>query len=68
MPYLTMTESAGSIGTTITGIVSDIWDLVSSFITFANSNTIIWVPVGFTIARATVSLFRKAISFGGRRR
>lgn len=60
--------TATGIGTTITTIVSDIWTLVGSFITFANTNTIVWVPIGFTIARATVSLFRKAVSFGGGRR
>lgn len=63
-----MNESATGISTTITAIVGDIWDLVGSFITFANTNTVVWIPIGFTIARATVSLFRKAISFGGRRR
>ena len=63
-----MTEGTG-ISTTLTTIVSDIWTLVGSFITFANANTIVWVPLGFAIARATVSLFRKAVSFsGGRRR
>lgn len=62
-----MTEGTG-ISTTLTTIVSDIWTLVGSFITFANTNTIVWVPIGFTIARATVSLFRKAVSFGGGRR
>lgn len=56
------------ISTVLSAVVSDIWDLVGSFITFANTNTIVWVPVGFAVARATVSLFRKAISFGGRRR
>lgn len=60
--------TATGISTTITTIVSDIWTLVGSFITFANSNSIVWVPIGFTIARATVSLFRKAVSFGGGRR
>lgn len=60
--------AATGIGTTITTIVSDIWTLVGSFITFANTNPIVWVPIGFTIARATVSLFRKAVSFGGGRR
>lgn len=63
-----MNENATGISTTITAIVGDIWDLVGSFITFANTNTVVWIPIGFTIARATVSLFRKAISFGGRRR
>lgn len=62
-----MTEGTG-ISTTLTTIVSDIWTLVGSFITFANTNTIVWVPLGFAIARATVSLFRKAVSFGGGRR
>ena len=56
------------ISTVLSAVVSDIWDLVGSFITFANTNTIVWVPVGFAVARATVLLFRKAISFGGRRR
>lgn len=54
--------------TGITAIVSDIWNMVGSFIAFANTNVVIWIPVGFAIARATVSLFRKAVSFGGRRR
>lgn len=63
-------EGAPSTGISdlITGIVGDIWELVGSFITFANTNTVVWIPIGFTIARATVSLFRKAISFGGGRR
>lgn len=56
------------IASTITAIVGDIWELVGSFITFANTNTVVWIPIGFTIARATVSLFRKAVSFGGGRR
>lgn len=63
-----MNETTTGISTTITAIVGDIWDLVGSFITFANTNTVVWIPIGFTIARATVSLFRKAISFGGGRR
>lgn len=54
--------------TGITAVVADIWTMVGTFISFANSNVVIWVPVGFGIARATVSLFRKAVSFGGRRR
>lgn len=62
------TTTATGIASTITAIVGDIWDLVGSFIEFANTNTVVWIPIGFTIARATVSLFRKAISFGGRRR
>lgn len=64
-----MNEGASTgISTTITTIVGDIWSLVGDFITFANTNTVVWIPIGFTIARATVSLFRKAISFGGGRR
>ena len=62
------TTTATGIASTITAIVGDIWDLVGSFIEFANTNTVVWIPIGFTIARATVSLFRKSISFGGRRR
>ena len=60
--------SSANLPAGITGIVADIWTLVGSFITFANSNVVVWVPVGFAIARATVSLFRKAVSFGGGRR
>lgn len=56
------------MGETLTGVITDVWGCVTSFITFANTNTIVWVPVGFSIARATVSLFRKAVSFGGGRR
>lgn len=63
-----MEGASTGIGTILTAVVADIWTLVGSFITFANTNTIVWVPVGFAVARATVSLFRKAISFGGRRR
>lgn len=54
--------------TGVWAVMSDVWNAVSGFITFANTNTIVWVPVGFSIGRATVSLFRKAVSFGGRRR
>lgn len=56
------------MSTTIQTVLADIWGCVTSFITFADTNTIVWVPVGFSIARATVSLFRKAVSFGGGRR
>ena len=31
------------ISTVLSAVVSDIWDLVGSFITFANTNTIVWV-------------------------
>lgn len=60
--------TATGISSGITAVVSDIWTLVGTFITFANTNTVVWIPVGFAIARATVSLFRKAVSFGGGRR
>ena len=63
-----MENTTNGISTLLTTVVSDIWNLVGSFITFANTNTVVWIPIGFAIARATVSLFRKAISFGGRRR
>lgn len=56
------------ISTGITAVVADIWTLVGTFIAFANQNTVVWIPVGFAVARATVSLFRKAVSFGGGRR
>lgn len=62
------TGTATGISSGITAVVGDIWDLVGTFITFANANTVVWIPVGFAIARATVSLFRKAVSFGGGRR
>lgn len=61
-------DSPTGISTVITQVVADIWTLVGGFITFANQNTIVWIPLGFAIARATVSLFRKAVSFGGGRR
>lgn len=63
-----MENTTNGISTLISQVVADIWELVGSFITFANSNTVIWIPIGFSIARATVSLFRKAVSFGGGRR
>ena len=56
------------MGEVLTGVLSDVWGCVTSFITFANANTVVWVPVGFSIGRATVSLFRKAVAFGGGRR
>lgn len=56
------------MGEVLSGVLTDVWGCVTSFITFANTNTVVWVPVGFSIARATVSLFRKAVSFGGGRR
>lgn len=61
-------DNPTGIGTVIIAVVDDIWTLVIGFISFANQNPIIWVPLGFAIARATVSLFRKAVSFGGGRR
>lgn len=61
-------DNPTGISSVITAVVADIWTLVSGFITFANQNTIVWIPLGFAIARATVSLFRKAVSFGGGRR
>ena len=60
--------TATGISSGITAVVADIWTLVGTFITFANTNTVVWIPVGFAIARATVSLFRKAVYFGGGRR
>lgn len=56
------------MGTQLVSIVSDVWNCVTGFITFANENPVVWMPVGFSIGRATVSLFRKAVSFGGGRR
>lgn len=61
-------DNPTGISSVITAVVADIWTLVSGFITFANQNSIVWIPLGFAIARATVSLFRKAVSFGGGRR
>ena len=43
------------ISTGITTVVADIWTLVGTFISFANQNTVVWIPVGFAVARATVS-------------
>lgn len=63
-----MENTTNGISTLITQIVADVWELVGSFITFANTNSVVWIPIGFSIARATVSLFRKAVSFGGGRR
>lgn len=62
------TTTVSGLPTALSTIVSDIWNLCGTFIGFANQNTVVWVPVGFAIARATVSLFRKAVSFGSRRR
>lgn len=56
------------MGTQLVSIVTDVWNCVTEFITFANTNPVVWMPVGFSIGRATVSLFRKAVSFGGGRR
>lgn len=56
------------MGTQLVSIVTDVWNCVTGFITFANENPVVWMPVGFSIGRATVSLFRKAVSFGGGRR
>lgn len=56
------------MGTQLVAIVTDVWNCVTEFITFANTNPVVWMPVGFSIGRATVSLFRKAVSFGGGRR
>ena len=57
------------MGEVLTGVLTDVWGCVTSFITFANANTVVF---GFQsaslIGRATVSLFRKAVSFGGGRR
>lgn len=41
--------------------VAFVWFRVSSFIDFANEHKSIWVPVGFSIARTTVALFRSAM-------
>lgn len=61
-------------GTTTTGletiatVVGQCWTWFSGAVATANSNPVMWVPVGFGIAGATIGLLRRATRVGGRRR
>ncbi len=57
-------SAIGVIGT----IVTQCWTWFTGVITTANSNPVMWVPVGFGIAGASVGLLRRATRVGGGRR
>lgn len=47
--------------TTLMDVVAFVWFRLASFVDFANEHPSIWVPVGYSIAMTTVSLFRSAM-------
>lgn len=49
-------------------VVGNIWTEFTTFTTTATTTPIILLPLGFAVAGATVSLFRKATKMGGGRR
>ena len=53
---------------TITTVVSQVWTWFGSVVNTANSTPVMWLPVGFGVAGATVGLLRRATRIGGRRR
>lgn len=53
---------------TIGNVVSQVWSWFGDAVSTANSNIVMWIPVGFGIAGATVGLLRRATRVGGRRR
>ena len=52
----------------ISTVVTSVWGWFSGVVTTANSNVVMWVPVGFGIAGASVGLLRRATRVGGRKR
>ena len=54
--------------TAVSGVVADVWGYFADCVTTANTNLVMWVPVAFGIAGATVGLLRRATRVGGRRR
>ena len=53
---------------TISTVVSQVWTWFGTAVSEANSNPVMWVPVAFGIAGASVGLLRRATRVGGRRR
>ena len=53
---------------TISTVVTQVWTWFATAVTTANSNPVMWVPVGFGIAGASVGLLRRATRVGGGRR
>lgn len=53
---------------TISTVVTQVWTWFATAVTTANSNPVMWVPVGFGIAGASVGLLRRATRVGGRKR
>ena len=54
--------------TEIGSVVTQVWTWFGNCVTTANTNLVMWVPVAFGIAGATVGLLRRATRVGGRRR
>lgn len=44
----------------ISTVVAEVWTWFGSAISIANANPVMWVPVAFGIAGASVGLLRKA--------
>ena len=47
--------------TAIYNAVSFVWFRLGSLVDFANDHVSLWIPVGYSIALTTVSLFRSAM-------
>ena len=67
-PVLIMTEGAGGGLSTIGTVVTQAWTWFTGVVTTANANPVMWVPVAFGIAGASVGLLRRATRVGGRRK
>ena len=52
----------------ISTVVTAVWGWFSGVVTTATANPVMWVPVGFGIAGASVGLLRRATRVGGRKR
>ena len=52
----------------ITTVVTNVWGWFGGVVGVATSNPVMWVPVGFGIAGASVGLLRRATRVGGRKR
>ena len=52
----------------ISTVVTSVWGWFAGVVTTANTNLVMWVPVGFGISGASVGLLRRATRVGGRKR
>lgn len=54
--------------TEMLGVVTQVWTAATGYITTATSQPILFIPLAFGFAGATVGLFRRMTRLGGRSR